>query len=593
MHNAAFLMFIDDNIIMKKIVIFTALAGLVLGVSAQNFLPRSLQSKYHMLTWEELENHRNDVKDTKDITPTDPPTGFVRNIAEWEPNQGVMVAYPSGYYGGFGIPVDLIKQFADITQVYVIYADTGDLSDIQDILANGEVNTEHVSYYNIPTDTYWTRDFSPWFIQHGTFPEVGIVNFEYNRNRPDDNNVPVEIGSILNVDVFGMEVAHTGGNYMCDGMGKAASTSLVYDENNSDYYHISSEEVNTRMENYLGITDYIVVDDPMDDYIQHIDCWGKYLDVDKVLVGEVPESDYRYEDYEAVADYFSNHESSYSTNYEVFRAYSPDGQPYTNSLILNGHVFVPVPSGSSSQWNDEAIAVYEEAMPGYQIHAIESTTAPDWQSTDALHCRTHEIPDIEMLHIFHYPLNGLQSPYEEYDIAAEIVSYGEHNLISDSLKVFYSVNGSNWHDEMMVLQSGNTYTATIPSQNPDDTVRYIIHAADESGRSENHPYIGFPDPHMFVIQEGADVHNKNIQPVISCFPNPVKDRLNVAMHHFDDEAATLIITDISGKTHKKISIDSADDWTLLKLNISGLTSGTYIIRVVGKENVAVGKFIKK
>ncbi|MGM0625425.1 MAG: agmatine deiminase family protein [Bacteroidota bacterium] len=580
---------------MKRILFVITVMVLTFSLSAQNYLPDSLQSKYHMLTWDELENHKKGNKAAKSITPTAPPEGFVRNIAEWEPNQGVIIAYPTGYYGGFGIPVSLIQQLADITHVYLLYASSEDLSDIQNELNNGSVNTENVSYHEIPINTYWTRDFSPWFIQHGTTPEAGIVNFEYNRDRPDDNNVPVDFGSILGVDVFGMEVAHTGGNYMCDGMGKAASTTLVYDENASGtYYSISSTEVDSRMQDYLGIDDYLVVDDPMDDYIEHIDCWAKFLDVDKVLVGEVPETDSRYDDYEAAADYFANHESSYGSNFEVYRAYSPDGQPYTNSLIMNGHVFVPVPaSGPDDYWNDDAIAVYEEAMPGYQIHAVENTTAPAWQSTDALHCRTHEVADVEMLHIYHSALYGLYEPGSDYEISADIASYGGSDLIADSLRVYYRVNHGNWQYELMSNEAGNTYTANIPEQNAGDSLEYIIRASDVSGRTESHPYIGFPDPHLFVIDGSSESIGQHNTPRISCFPNPVKDQLNLALHHFGNEAAELIITDINGKTIKRISLDNADDWTLLKINIEDLPAGTYMIRVLGENSFATGKFIRQ
>lgn len=78
------------------------------------------------------------------------------------------------------------------------------------------------------------------------------------------------------------------------------------------------------MQNYLGIDTYHVVPDPLGDYIKHIDCWGKFLDVDKVLIGQVPSSDPRYADYEAAADYFANQTSSYGTPFQVFRVYSPE-----------------------------------------------------------------------------------------------------------------------------------------------------------------------------------------------------------------------------------------------------------------------------
>ena len=44
------------------------------------------------------------------------------------------------------------------------------------------------------------------------------------------------------------------------------------------------------MEDYYGIETYHVVPDPNNTYIDHIDCWGKYLSPTKVLIREVPNS---------------------------------------------------------------------------------------------------------------------------------------------------------------------------------------------------------------------------------------------------------------------------------------------------------------
>lgn len=548
-----------------------------------------------MLTWEELEYHKSKDAHFKDITPTEAPEGPVRSIAEWERNQGVIVAYPyySNYYGtGFGIPVELIAAMAEDVHVYIIYSNASNLSTIDNELTAGDVNTDNVSYHLIPSDTYWTRDFSPWFIAHGDTPEVGIVNFDYNRNRPDDNNVPVEFGSLLELEVFGMEVEHTGGNYMSDGMFKAASTTLVYEENaESNSYDINETEVDNRMADYLGITDYIVANDPMDDYILHIDCWAKFLDVDKVLVGEVPETDYRYEDYEAAADYFANQTSSYGNNYEVYRVYSPDGQPYTNSLIMNNKVYVPVPAnGEPANWNDEAIAVYEAAMPGYEIIAVPNTSAPSWQSTDALHCRTHEVPDVGMLHIFHSALYGEQDEMENYEITAEISSYAGNPLYADSLRVYYSVNNGPWDFALMTHESGNTFTANIPGQYPGDEISYYIHAADESERSENHPYMGAADPHEFVVFDPTDISTEN-KAVVSLFPNPTKGNLSIALHYLNEKTASIEIFDVNGRVLRSLSIENTGDYQLLRLDVSDLAKGTYLVRFIGEKQVKTSKFI--
>jgi len=79
--------------------------------------------------------------------------------------------------------------------------------------------------------------------------------------------------------------------------------------------------------------------------LKHIDCWGKYLSPGKILIGQVPETDSRYQDFEDVANFFATQTSSYGIPYEVYRIYTPGNYPdtpYTNSLILNNKSFCAV-----------------------------------------------------------------------------------------------------------------------------------------------------------------------------------------------------------------------------------------------------------
>jgi len=49
---------------------------------------------------------------------------------------------------------------------------------------------------------------------------------------------------------------------------------------------------------------------------------------------------------------------------------------------------------------------------------------------------------------------------------------------------------------------GENYIAELPASFGDE-VSYYIHAADESGRSENLPYIGVADPFVFTVADGV------------------------------------------------------------------------------------------
>ena len=47
----------------------------------------------------------------------------------------------------------------------------------------------------------------------------------------------------------------------------------------------------------------------------------------------------------------------------------------------------------NSAWDDEALEVYQIAMPYHEILGFTGS----WQSTDALHCRVKGIPDISYI----------------------------------------------------------------------------------------------------------------------------------------------------------------------------------------------------
>jgi agmatine/peptidylarginine deiminase/PKD repeat protein len=424
---------------------------------------------------------------TRDFSETPPPSGDVRPIAEWEPMESVIIAYD----GGFGIPLSAIAEMSEDCNITTIVSGPSEETSVRNIFNNNGVILSHCSFVHQDPNTWWTRDYSPWFIAVDD-TEIAIVDFPYNRPRPNDDEIPILMADILDVDLYGMNIEHTGGNYMNDGYGIAVSTDLVWEENLSQTHNQIAE----KFQNYLGVNTYHVTADPLDDYIKHVDCWAKFLDVDKILITQVPETDYRYQDYEDLAIFFSQQNCSWGYPYEVYRVQAADydeydTNPYTNSLILNDKVFVPQ---SGSDLDDDAIALYQQAMPGYEIIGVYSS---QWYNSDALHCRTHGIADREMLHIKHIPLHGEVIVQSSYIIEAEIFSYGGSALSPGYPILNYRVNSGEWNEILMTNTSGNSYNASIPAIGGNNTVEYFIEAQNQNGKSETHPYIGQADPHIF------------------------------------------------------------------------------------------------
>ena len=150
-------------------------------------------------------------------------------------------------------------------------------------------------------------------------------------------------------------------------------------------------------------------DNPNQESIQHIDCIAKLVNPETIIIKQVPESSPEYECMEEFANSFFELNTFYGRPFKIHRIFCPEisggyweNNPvaaYTNSLILNDKVFVPI---MNSSWDDEALEAYELAMPGYEVLGFTGS----WESTDALHCRTKGIPDLQMLQIFHNPIDN-------------------------------------------------------------------------------------------------------------------------------------------------------------------------------------------
>jgi agmatine deiminase len=433
----------------------------------------------HWLTDEELtrldEIGRNFVE-------TDPPAGVVQGIAEFEPMQGVLIRYP------FGLNLATIAALAARTPVTTLVSGTSQENTVRSQFASAGIDLARCSFVHGPTNSYWTRDYGPWYIE--TENGVAVVDFPYNRPRASDNAVPARMADWLDLDLYGMNLVHTGGNWMCDGAANAASTTLVLTENPG----LSPAQVSARVGAYLGIGDYLTIPDPNGDYIEHIDCWAKYLDVDKVLVRRVPAGHPQYAEIEAAAAVFAGSLSGWGTPYEVWRVDTPNNQPYTNSLILNDCVFVPV---VNSSWDAPALAVYEAAMPGYEVLGVTGS----WLSTDALHCRTRGIADTGLLSLRHMPLHG-EHPAGAAPVEARIVAHSGAALLADSLALLWRADGGAWQRVPLESAGGGLYSAWLPLPWGAESVDYYLSAADGSGRQRRHPRMGAVDPHRLSVLSG-------------------------------------------------------------------------------------------
>jgi hypothetical protein len=305
----------------------------------------------------------------------------------------------------------------------------------------------------------------------------------------------------MNWDIQDLPLYWTGGNFMTDGYGMGFSTELMVNENN-----MSEDQFINIIEDYLNIHSYHIFDNPNESSIQHIDCMAKLVNPETIIIKQVSESSPEYECIEDFANSFNEVNTFYGRPFEIHRIYCPEinGGPweinsvaaYTNSLILNNKVLVPQ---YGILEDVQALSVYQNAMPGYEIIGFDDTFSDPWFGEDALHCRTMGIFDPNMMHISHKSIRTEEIlDNNSIYVSAEIIDYENSSIESVILNWKYSYEDGPFNQLNLDIESSNIYTGAFPNLNSNSLIEYFITATNLLGKTISHPNAGW---HIFSTLE--------------------------------------------------------------------------------------------
>lgn len=471
---------------------------LFISLQAQEFFPKGLTEGEKEKYDDYIRTYSYGDKNTQ------PPSLPPRTPAEFEEMGGVIVSWTSYTFE----LREIVKHVKTRVPVYIV---ANNATSVQSYLNQGGVSMDNITIVDAPFNSVWVRDYGPQSTYLQETDELALVDWVYNRpSRPDDNQIPSQFAELLDAPLFQMtanpnRLVATGGNLMTDGQGTGFSSELILTENPE----LTEEEVNEIVHNYLGIDRYVLMDELPFDNISHIDMHMKLLDEETLLIGDFPEGVSDGPFIEAnLEDLLANYPTCYGREYEVVRVPmvpSSDGswpngswsgasyRTFTNSLILNDLVLVPTYYNSSL--NEEALEIYQQAMPGHEIIGIDMETVIP--ASGAIHCISKEIAATDPVFIAHAPIRTFDGG--EITIEAEI----RNAAGITSASVFYSLNGEDFFAEIPLEGNGDIYTAQIPDQTCGTTVNYYI-SASNSNKTITKPFTA-PGQFWSFIIDGEQV----------------------------------------------------------------------------------------
>jgi len=426
---------------------------------------------------------------------TPPPTGWVETPGEFERLRGVWITWIPYYYTS--VFREIVRETVEEARAYIIVWDASEESWVRSRLNEGGVPLDSVFFYHYNYNSVWIRDYGPWFIREEGDSE-GIIDFEYNRPRPQDDIIPQHIGSDWSMPVYGSPLEHPGGNFMTDGLGTGFASDLIYDENPG----YSAAEIDSLMLAYGGLDQFVVMQQIYYEYTGHIDLWVKSLNDTLIMVGEYASGHANHNLLNQHTEYLKSLTNREGRPYQVVRMpmpWSTSSAPpsYLNSLIVNNKVLVPLWGEAE---DDTALVIYQNAMPDHEIVGIDCSSMAS--SGGAIHCITMQAPAAGFVHIKHAALGDTEELVDPYRVRAQILT--SSGFVSDSTLVRYRAGSGGPFSAVSlsaVIDTPGIYEGFIPAQAPGDTVHYHLQCLNTGGVRRTSPW--HAPAHLYSFRVGS------------------------------------------------------------------------------------------
>ena len=330
--------------------------------------------------------------------------------AEWEPQDGILLAWPHEDSDWRPYLVEVEPVFVEIAREIsrfervVILAP--DRQALRKTLHAGGADRDSIEIFEIPTNDTWIRDYGPITVLENEKPlllDFGFNGWGLKFPADRDNRAGRKLHE---AGAFGTTLLATtglileGGSIESDGRGTLLTTAecLLGPNRNP---HLSKVDIESSLAGHLGVDRFLWLHNGFlegDDTDSHIDTLARLCPDDTIL--HVSCNDRQDRHYEAIRAMEAELQSFRTREDRPYRLlplpwpqpkYDEDGArlpaTYANFLVINGAVLVPTYRDANDA---PALAAVQQAFPGHLILGIHCL--PLIRQHGSLHCLTMQIP---------------------------------------------------------------------------------------------------------------------------------------------------------------------------------------------------------
>jgi agmatine deiminase len=293
--------------------------------------------------------------------------------------------------------VDMVQALQGQAPIFVLVDSDSKRDQAQDLLRTAGLPDDVVTYFIVPSNSMWVRDFGPVFTRHAN-GQFYVINTHYvEPDRPDDDQFPRYVAGYFRLPVMDCPLIVTGGNLLSNGRGWCITSAAILALNQSKGFDLQgiSQALSTTYQMKVWTIVRPLVGEPT----AHADMFVALPEPYLAVVGAYDPKDDPVN--AALLDQDAQALAAATTvggTVHVERIPMPphaDGvwRSYTNVLMANHTMLVPVYPGVCPELDKEALATYRRLLPDWTILPIDAETLA--ARGGALHCVSCNVPALE------------------------------------------------------------------------------------------------------------------------------------------------------------------------------------------------------
>ena len=380
-------------------------------------IPLTAEQKREMAVRDRLRRERAAKRQAEVRNAADNPSIYPRLVGEFERQQVILLSVSDWQSHHFGVLKQIVEKTRGHAKLLVMFNkknmhdDNNQIVEVLKALAKDGTDYPHLYFMNHELDTIWLRDFGPQFAENKDGSAVA-VDFYYDGMRQKDDDLPEDWSNFSGTEFNHVPWTLQGGNLISNGKGLSVTTTQIYQDNKVNFatasrgrsnnsIEESREFIKTQFKKFCNIKELVVLQPLENESTRHVDMFGTFLAPDLFLMAKLdPRSDPRNarildENARALAKLKVDGKPLRVERIQVPPRRGKHWSPYTNVILTDKVVLIPVLDSDPRGYQAQALRVYRRLLPNHQVDTINMTSMGKLQGS--LHCLSCNVPSFAKL----------------------------------------------------------------------------------------------------------------------------------------------------------------------------------------------------